>query len=138
MKIFIDSNVLIAAYISHGSCYELYNHCLDKHTVYSSKFVRDEVIEKLTKKMRLSEEKSQWASEHLYTNTILVSEALLKEQICRDKDDDHILAAAIWAGADCIISGDADLLVLKKVHNIPIILPRDFWQFEEHYNRHLY
>jgi uncharacterized protein len=131
MKIFIDSNVLIAAYISHGACYDLYGHCLDKHIVYSSEFVRQEVLEKLTKKMRLAENKVQWAYQHLCTYTLLVSEAPLKEKICRDKDDDHVIAAAIKADVDCIVSGDEDLLVLKKVHGIPVISPRDFWKFEE-------
>jgi putative PIN family toxin of toxin-antitoxin system len=135
MKIFIDSNVLIAAYISHGACYDLYGHCLDKHIVYSSEFVRLEVLEKLAKKIRLAEEKVQWAYQHLCLHTQLVSEAQLKEKICRDKDDDHIIAAAISADVDCIVSGDDDLLVLKKVHTIPIISPRDFWKFEENYSR---
>lgn len=132
MKIFIDSNVLIAAYISHGTCYDLYAHCLDKHIVYSSAFVRQEVLEKLAKKIRLSEEKVNWAYQHMCLHTLLVSEALLKENICRDKDDDHIIAAAISANVDCIVSGDNDLLVLKKVYNIPIIAPHDIWKFEEY------
>jgi putative PIN family toxin of toxin-antitoxin system len=134
MKIFFDSNVLIAAYISHGSCYDLYGHSLDKHIVYSSEFVRHEVLEKFTKKIRLPEEKVHWAYQHLCTYTILVSEAHLKEKICRDKDDDHIIAAGINANADCIITGDKDLLVLKKIQGIPIIPPRDFWKFEESQN----
>lgn len=131
MKIFLDSNVLIAAYISHGSCYELYGHCLDKHIVYSSEFVRQEVLEKLTKKIRLAEEKVQWAFQHLCMHTQFVSEALPMAKICRDKDDDHVIAAAIMADVDCIVSGDDDLLVLKKAHGIPIVSPRDFWKFEE-------
>ena len=134
MKLFIDSNVLIAAYIAHGNCYDLYGHCLDKHIVYSSDFVRQEVLEKLEKKIRLPEEKVQWAYQHLCMHTLLASEALLKERICRDKDDDRVIAAAIKAGADCILSGDVDLLVLKNVHGIPIISPRDFWKFEENFN----
>jgi putative PIN family toxin of toxin-antitoxin system len=137
MKIFIDSNVLIAAYISHGTCYDFYGHCLDKHIVYSSEFVRLEVLEKLSNKIRLTEGKVQWAYQHLCAHTLLVSEALLKDKICRDKDDDHIIAAAIMADVDCIVSGDDDLLVLKKVHNIPIFSPRDFWKFEENHSRFL-
>jgi putative PIN family toxin of toxin-antitoxin system len=138
MKIFIDSNVLIAAYISHGSCYDLYGHCLDKHIVSSSEFVRQEVLLKLTKKIHLAEDKVQWACQHLCMHTLLASEAQLKESICRDKDDDHIIAAAIMSDVDCIVSGDDDLLVLKKVHRIPIISPRDFWKFEENYSHFLY
>jgi putative PIN family toxin of toxin-antitoxin system len=134
MKVFIDTNVLIAAYISHAACYDIYDRCLDKHIVYSSEFVRQELFGKLVKKFRLAEEKVQWAYNHHCMHTILVTEARLLNSICRDTDDDHILAAAIKADVDCIISGDQDLLSLKKVHGIPIISPRDFWKFEEEFN----
>lgn len=41
----------------------------------------------------------------------------------RDPDDDHVLACALAAHADLIVSGDADLLVLKTFQNIPILTP---------------
>lgn len=39
----------------------------------------------------------------------------------RDPDDDAILACALAAHADLIVSGDADLLVLKQFQAIPIV-----------------
>lgn len=38
-----------------------------------------------------------------------------------DADDDHIIAAALAAGADWIVSGDADLLSLGSHQGIPIL-----------------
>jgi putative PIN family toxin of toxin-antitoxin system len=38
-----------------------------------------------------------------------------------DPDDDAVLAAALAAPADLIVSGDAHLLNLKAYHRIPII-----------------
>ena len=38
-----------------------------------------------------------------------------------DPDDDAVLAAALAAPADLIVSGDAHLLNLKAFHRIPII-----------------
>ncbi|MFT4243498.1 MAG: putative toxin-antitoxin system toxin component, PIN family [Acidovorax sp.] len=40
---------------------------------------------------------------------------------CRDPDDDAVLACALTAGADCIVSGDKDLLVLGHYQRIPIV-----------------
>jgi len=46
--------------------------------------------------------------------------------VCRDPKDDKFLEAALEAGADCIISGDADLLDLTPFENIPILRPAEF------------
>ena len=47
-------------------------------------------------------------------------------EICRDPEDNHILATASEAKADFIVTGDKDLLVLKSFRSIPIIKPKDF------------
>jgi putative PIN family toxin of toxin-antitoxin system len=47
-------------------------------------------------------------------------------EIAADPDDDRILEAALAAGADCIISGDTDLLRLKVWKKIRILAPADF------------
>ena len=49
----------------------------------------------------------------------------LPQPICRDPDDDEVLATAIAGQADLIISGDNDLLSLKQFQNIPILSPAD-------------
>lgn len=40
---------------------------------------------------------------------------------CRDPKDDIYLSLAVFAQANCIISGDKDLLTLHPFQNIPII-----------------
>lgn len=45
---------------------------------------------------------------------------------CRDSRDDKFLSLAVNGNAHCIISGDADLLVLHPFQDVPILTPADF------------
>ncbi len=47
----------------------------------------------------------------------------LPQPVCRDPDDDAVLALALAAQADLIVSGDDDLLSLGHYLNIPILDP---------------
>ena len=46
--------------------------------------------------------------------------------ICRDADDDNIIACAAAAKADYLVTGDSDLLEIKGYQGVKIITPRDF------------
>lgn len=45
----------------------------------------------------------------------------LPARVCRDPDDDEVLALARTARVDLIVSGDADLLVLEAFDGMPIM-----------------
>jgi putative PIN family toxin of toxin-antitoxin system len=49
-------------------------------------------------------------------------------RLSRDPSDDKFLECAVAGGADYLVSGDADLLVLRDVRGIPIIDVPTFWQ----------
>lgn len=51
----------------------------------------------------------------------IVSPAPLIDPVCRDTDDDSVLACAKAAKANLIVSGDQDLLVLQAFEGIPIV-----------------
>ena len=60
----------------------------------------------------------------------IVVPAALESPICRDPDDDIVLGTAITENAACIVTGDKDLLVIKRYHAVDIIRPSDFAKYE--------
>ena len=52
-------------------------------------------------------------------------------RVCRDPDDDRVIACAVAGKADVIISGDQDLLVLKQVGDILILSAAQFLEWAE-------
>ncbi len=60
-------------------------------------------------------------TEHIGLASDVVVAPALTQPLCRDPDDDAVLACALAADADLIISGDQDLLVLKSIQGIPIL-----------------
>lgn len=133
MKVFLDTNFLIAAFVSHGACKELFEHCITTHTVFTSRFILKEFEEKLTRKLKFPSQVVADAVGYLKSTLKVINAKPLTASVCRDPDDDSVLAGAIAAEADCIVTGDDDLLVLGSYERIAIIKAKDFWQFEKEY-----
>jgi uncharacterized protein len=47
-------------------------------------------------------------------------------KLCRDPDDDKVLECAWLGRANCIVTGDKDLTVLRQFRGIEIVLPHDY------------
>ena len=45
---------------------------------------------------------------------------------CRDADDDKLLETALMGAADCLVTGDRDLLEMSPFQDIPILTPTGF------------
>ena len=48
---------------------------------------------------------------------------------CRDPDDDKLLETALMGAADCLVTGDRDLLEMSPFQDIPILTPAGFLDF---------
>jgi putative PIN family toxin of toxin-antitoxin system len=131
VKILFDTNVWLAAFITHGTCAELLEYCLEAHTLLVSEAILREIEEKLSEKFDVPKSKVQETLTFVRSNTTLVSAIPLPSPVCRDSDDDQILAAAKSGQVDCLVTGDPDLLVLERFQGIPIIKPGQFWSFEK-------
>ncbi len=130
MRILFDTNVLIASLISRGFCYELLEHCFIHHDLFTSEFILAEVHEKLVDKFKYSNEIADETVDLFRSKMEVVMPTDLEIRVCRDPDDDNVLAAGIGARCDYIVSGDKDLTVLKEFEGIKISDPREFAKHE--------
>ena len=130
MIIVFDTNVILAAFLTHGASAEVVEHCITQQEVFISSFILLEVEDKLRNKFRFPPAKVADLLRYLHDQLELIEPAKLSSPACRDPDDDMILATGIAARANCIVTGDNDLLDLKQYQGIPIIKPAEFWRFE--------
>jgi putative PIN family toxin of toxin-antitoxin system len=124
------TNVLIAAFISHGTCAEILEHCVLKHDLFFSKSLLKEFQGILRNKFQFSRSEVSQVFKLVRPAIHIVLPRKLETRICRDPDDDLVLATAVAANCNCILTGDKDLLEIKIFQNIDILLPNDFWRYE--------
>ncbi|HEX8847642.1 MAG TPA: putative toxin-antitoxin system toxin component, PIN family [Pyrinomonadaceae bacterium] len=131
MRIVLDTNVLIAAFIARGVCHQLLEHCIRNHDLVTSQFILDEVREKLVEKFKYSSETVDEVVRLLRSQMEVVTPTSLDAPVCRDTDDDNVLATAATGNCACLLTGDKDLLVLKRFQDIDILSPSDFEEYEK-------
>jgi uncharacterized protein len=54
-----------------------------------------------------------------------------RPKVCRDPDDDEVLAVAQWGAVDVVVTGDKDLLVLAEHAGARIVTPRALLDWPE-------
>jgi putative PIN family toxin of toxin-antitoxin system len=130
LRLVLDTNVLIAAFVARGVCHELLEHCRREHEVVASAFILDEFRNKLRGKFGIRAKEADQAARLLKSAFEWVKPPALPEPACRDPDDDAILATALAGNCKAIVTGDKDLLILDPWRDLRILAPRDFWAFE--------
>ena len=121
----MDTNVLFAAFVAHGVCAGLYEECLLRGRIVVSLFILRELEEKLVSKARLSQSEAGDIIDAVKADAEITETRPLAARVCRDADDDWILATALAAKADALVTGDKDFLVLGQYQGVPILTPRD-------------
>jgi len=84
-------------------CHELLEHCVLRHTLLTSDFILEETREKLIEKFGYPAELAGEAVTVLRSRMKVVPASKLDSPVCRDPDDDNVLAAALSAHCDCIV-----------------------------------
>jgi uncharacterized protein len=134
VKTVLDSSVLISAFLTpHGTVGRFLKAGLDGgFKVCSSAEILRETRERLLTAHRLRDRYTitdaavERFCEGLLEGALVIFDVSAIAPVCRDPNDDHVLAAALAADADYIVTGDADLLALRSYQGIQILTVRGF------------
>jgi putative PIN family toxin of toxin-antitoxin system len=132
MRVAVDINVFISTIIKPESRVGMIVVRMrngDYTILYSPEMINElaEVVtrDKIWKKYKLTEE-----TVNSFVNSIVKFgeriHVITIVDICRDPDDNILLALALDGKADYIVSGDKDLLDLVSFREIPIVKPAEF------------
>jgi putative PIN family toxin of toxin-antitoxin system len=130
IKIYVfDTNSLISAHLLPSSVTrKAFNIALEKGIPVHSKETFSEFVEVFT---RPKFDKYLSLEDRLHAIKLLELKSQLREVAdavvaCRDPKDDKFLSLALSVKADCLITGDEDLLVLHPFRKIRILNPSNF------------
>ena len=129
MRVVIDTNVLIAGLLWHGSPHALLTQVRSGALgLVSSPALLVELADVLSRtKFDAVLKRTNTSRERLLAEVRQLTQVLdpppLAQPVCRDPDDDKVLALALAARVELIVSGDRDLLVLQQFEGMPIVDP---------------
>lgn len=128
LRIVLDSNIWVSAIIYSGQAEKVVLYCLDNASIIISDEISDELYEHFR---NVAKAPYKWLRNFQQVMDIVcevVTTGLsdFSPIDVRDSKDLHIITAAINGQCDYIVTGDKDLLVLKRYEGTKIISPAEF------------
>jgi putative PIN family toxin of toxin-antitoxin system len=127
MRVFLDTNVLVSAAATRGLCADVFREVLRSHELVVSDALFEELVRGLDKKFGVKPDLIREVVDLLHRDTVFAEPTEGVDIKLKDKDDLVILSAALSGSADLLITGDKELLSLKRVGRLAIVSPRGFW-----------
>ena len=128
MRVLLDTNVIVSAVTTRGLCADVFRAILAAHELVTCTQVLQEVRRILSIKFGVPEQLLAEYLELISQDAIVAEPEDLPDLPLQDKDDAEIVAAAIGAQAEVLVTGDHELQSLKNVGEVRIISLRAFWE----------
>ncbi|MBI4415700.1 MAG: putative toxin-antitoxin system toxin component, PIN family [Euryarchaeota archaeon] len=129
MKVFLDSNVVVSGIAFRGKSHAiLVSTFSSKHRFVLSEDVHREATEVLRRKFPRLRREAQEILSLIRAEVVPAKDyqsRLAGFPALRDPKDAHVLAAALAAGCDLIVTGDRDLLEIGRIEGAAIASPAD-------------
>ena len=125
MKLVLDTNIFIAAFLAKGLASDILKLGESrKLQIYASRAILYEVEEKLLEKTKLDRRYVEKFIHHLTQAVFIVKPRRRLDVIKNDPEDNKVLECAVAAKANLIISMDKHLTKLKSYGPIGIVHPK--------------
>lgn len=126
LRVTVDANILVSAIVYRGKPAELLRRALEGEiNLTVCQPIIDETVEVLKRKFDATPDELREARAIIDIAARTVTPAVQLSVIKEDPDDDRVLECAVSAGADYIVTGDKDLLRLKRYDVIRIVTAAD-------------
>lgn len=135
MRALLDTNIIISYLLlpeSGGNPQAIFQALFDgQFTLLLPEDLLDEIVVTASQKEHLKQRMPVDRLREVVTFLQEIGEPIprIKDTIpsvSRDPKDDYLLAYAVVGQADYLVSGDKDLLVLKRIEGVVIISPAEF------------
>lgn len=130
LLVVIDTNVWISGLFWKGTASKVIEKVYTQEfTPCFSEATFDEWRKKIEVLVQMTEQIDLYLQyrKYLQKNAFFV-QPVEQIKICRDPEDDKFLEVAATVKANFLISGDKDLLILKKFHQTKIVSPKQILQ----------
>jgi putative PIN family toxin of toxin-antitoxin system len=129
VRVFLYTNVLVAAFATRGLCADVLRTVLAEHELVLSSTVIQELTRTLRDKLRLPDPSVSEIAAFLRASALLADVPPKVPAVpIRDPDDALILGEAVAIGAEVFVTSDKDLLDAREIRDIQVLDPRGFWE----------
>ncbi len=130
MKVFLDTNVIASATATRGLCADVLRTAIEFHELVVSEHLLGELQRILKDKFGSPPDLITDVVRLLRQDTIMAESQPLANVSLKDAADIAIITSAVNGGAKLLVTGDKEMLTLKRVGTLNIITPRQFWERE--------
>lgn len=128
MRVWLDTNVLVAAFATRGLCADVVRTVLAEHDLVIGDVILEELRRVLTAKFKVPEDRLDAIEAVFSPFPCIPKPAVPGPAAIRDPADRWVFATAVAGKADVLVTGDRDLLVFPGGAPLRILDPRAFWE----------
>jgi uncharacterized protein len=132
MRVVADANVFVSAALGrspHAPSVRIINAALDgRIEIVMSPALLEEIADVLSRpriRERLSANDAQQFLADIASQVVMFADPADPPSVCRDPDDDYLVALTLTAGAEVLVTGDDDLLAVESGRaGVEVLTPR--------------